>query len=382
MPRVALLTVLFLPVIATAEPRGQAPPPAPAEVARGLRLERVVRGLKRPIAVVFAPGDARRRMFLVEQGGVVKIWEAGKLLPRPFLDASELVERGGEEQGLLGMAFHPRFAENRRLFLNYTDRDGHTRIVERRASAADPDVAEPGETLLLRVEQPYANHNGGHLAFGPDDKLWIGLGDGGAGGDPHGNGQDDAALLGKMLRLDVDKPGARPEIVAKGLRNPWRYSFDRETGDLYIGDVGQHAWEEIHVLAAAKLGSRPNFGWNIAEGTGCYRKRTCKLDGLVAPLAEYPHGDGCSVTGGVVYRGKAIPALAGVYFYADYCTGLLRSFRFAGGEATDAWDWKPALDPRSKLARLSSFGEDQDGELYLVSLDGVVYKLLGSAVSP
>jgi len=350
-------------------------------VARGVRLERIVRGLRRPIAVVFAPGDARRRMFIVEQGGLVKIWEDGKLASRPFLDMSALVERGGEEQGLLGLAFHPRFAENRRFFLNYTDREGGTtRVVERRASADDPDIAEEAQKLWLRVEQPWANHNGGHLAFGPDGKLWIGLGDGGSGGDPMGNGQDELALLGKMLRLDVDRPNVRPEIVAKGLRNPWRYSFDRKTGDLYIGDVGQNAWEEIDVVAFPQLGDRPNFGWNIAEGAGCYRRKTCKLAGMTPPAVEYPHPAGCSVTGGFVYRGRALPALDGVYFYADYCTGMLRSFRWKDGRVADAWDWKRALDPGSRLARLSSFGEDLDGELYLVSLDGVVYKLLGSPV--
>jgi len=242
----------------------------------------------------------------------------------------------------------------------------------------------PGsEREILFLEQPYPNHNGGHLVFGPDGKLYAGFGDGGDRMDPHGNGQNRSALLAKMLRLDVDAGGGkgkpRPEIVMLGLRNPWRYSFDRKTGDLYIGDVGQDHWEEIDVVAAADVGKGKNFGWNVVEGMGhCARKKGCDQTGLVPPVAEYNHetGEGCSVTGGFVYRGKAIPELDGAYFYADYCTALIRSFRWKAGKIVDHWDWRPTLDPKEKLAKLASWGEDEGGELYLVSLDGTVLKLV------
>jgi glucose/arabinose dehydrogenase len=359
-------------------PRAPDPTAVPAALAAKVELQVVARKLKRPVLLIAAPGDTSGRLFIVEQVGRIRVLRGGAVVEKPFLDIASDVSRDNE-QGLLGLAFHPDFATNGRFFINTTGLDDATRIVEYRVSKTDPDVADPATRReLLVVDQPYANHNGGHVVVGPDGWLWIGLGDGGAANDPHGNGQNDAAVLGKMLRLDPDGgDGARPVIHMKGLRNPWRYAFDRRTGDLYIGDVGQNQWEEVHVVTAAdaRAGGQ-NFGWNIMEGFHCFRPRSgCNQTGLVLPVAEYGHADGtgCCITGGEVYRGKAIPELDGVYFYADYCTGLVRSFRYAGGTVTDHWDWKSF---GAKLASISSFGVDDAGELYVISLDGVIYKLV------
>jgi glucose/arabinose dehydrogenase len=343
------------------------PPPAPPpEVASSVGLERVVTGLRMPVALTFAPGDAERRLFVVEKIGYVQVLRGGKLNARPFLDVHDRVS-GATEQGLLGLAFHPQFAKNGRFYVNYTDRKGDTRVVEFDRAYHERE--------LLFVKQPFNNHNGGDLVFGPDGKLYVGLGDGGWANDPFGNGQDPDALLAKMLRLDVEQPG-RPkvEIVARGLRNPWRYAFDRKSGDLYIADVGQDRWEEIDVVPAGTLEGR-NFGWKIMEGLHCRSGRSCDRRGLALPVVEYNHKAGCSITGGFVYRGKALPLLDGAYFYADYCTALVRSFRWKSGSVTDAWDWRATLDPEQQLANISSFGEDADGEMYIVSLDGVVWAL-------
>jgi glucose/arabinose dehydrogenase len=343
------------------------PPPAPPpEVARSVKLERVVTGLRMPVALTFAPGDPEKRLFVVEKPGYVRVLRGGRLDPQPFLDVHDRVT-GWTEQGLLGLAFHPQFATNGRFYVNYTDRKGDTRVVEFDRALHERE--------LLFVEQPFKNHNGGDLVFGPDGKLYIGLGDGGWANDPYGNGQDPDALLAKMLRLDVDQPG-RPKVetVARGLRNPWRYAFDRRTGDLYIADVGQDRWEEIDVAPAGTLVGR-NFGWKTMEGLHCRSGRSCDRTGLTLPVVEYNHKAGCSVTGGFVYRGKLLPLLDGAYFYADYCTALVRSFRWQGGRVVDAWDWRATLDPEQQLASISSFGEDADGELYIVSLDGVIWAL-------
>jgi glucose/arabinose dehydrogenase len=236
---------------------------------------------------------------------------------------------------------------------------------------SEPIDANAGREILF-VAQPYANHNGGNLVFGPDGKLYVGLGDGGSGYDPRKHGQDRAVFLAKMLRVEVES--AKTEIFDIGLRNPWRYSFDRKTHDLWIADVGQDRWEEIDVQPA---GSGPlNFGWSVMEGRHCLRGAGCDAAGMVAPIVEYSHKTGCSITGGFVYRGRALPELDGSYFYADYCTAILRSVRWQSGKTWDAWDWKRALDPDFKLATLSAFGEDQDGELYLLSLEGPIYKLV------
>ncbi|MGK4005971.1 PQQ-dependent sugar dehydrogenase [Sorangium sp. So ce1036] len=353
------------------------PPPPRKEVARGVTLSVFARGLDEPVALAFAPGDASERLFVVEKRGRVRVLAGGRAVDPPFLDLSALVSTG-EEQGLLGLAFHPRYAENGRFFVNYTDREGDTRVVEYRVAAGAPDRADPATAReLLHIAQPYDNHNGGHLAFGPDGRLYVGTGDGGKRDDPHGHGQDRRSLLGKMLALDVSGQGPErpaPDVVQIGLRNPWRYSFDRRTGDLYIADVGQDRYEEVHVVPVDRLAGH-NLGWNVVEGDGhCLHDVPCGLEGLTPPVIEYPHAHGCSITGGFVYRGAELPELDGLYFYADYCTALLRSFRWQDGRATEPTDWKPILDPDGDLSRPTSFGEDARGELYLVSQDGVIYR--------
>jgi glucose/arabinose dehydrogenase len=359
-----------------APPKVVALPTPPADVAAAVKLERIVKGLKRPVGLVDAP-DGEPRLFVVEQAGRIRILEGGQLLPQPFADLSGWVTRRGEEQGLLGLAFHPNYAKNRRLYVNYTARsDGATCVVELTADRTNPrKVAMESARQLLHIAQPYQNHNGGGLEFGADGLLYVGTGDGGGAGDPKNNGQNSASLLGKMLRIDVDAPEPVPEIIQIGLRNPWRYSFDRDTGALYIADVGQDHWEAVYVVGKDEL-TGLNLGWPITEGSHCFRARHCRREGLTMPVVEYDHGTGCSITGGFVYRGRALPALRGMYFYGDFCTGLLRGFRWRRGKVRDHWDWKPVLDPDAKLATLSTFGVDEQGELYLVSLDGIIWKLV------
>jgi glucose/arabinose dehydrogenase len=357
--------------------------PVPGNVALALRT--VASGLSSPLDLQSPPGD-RARLFVVERGGRIRIVKNGQLLSTSFLDVSGRVSSGGE-RGLLGLAFHPSYAQNGRFFVNYTDPNGDTRISEFRVSSGDPDAADPGsERVLVRVNQPFSNHNGGGLAFGSDGKLYAGLGDGGSGGDPLGNGQNLATRLGKMLRLDVDGPrlapadnpfvavpGAEPEIWAYGLRNPWRFSFDRETGDLYIGDVGQGDYEEIDVETTPRRGGQ-NYGWNVMEGTHCYNAASCSMAGLTLPVLDYGHDQGCSVTGGVVYRGCRLPGYAGTYFYGDYCSASVRSFRFQNGAVTDQRDWSNAL---GGLSSISSFGVDAEGEVYVLDLNrGTVSKVV------
>lgn len=354
-------------------PPSEALGPPPADVA-DVKLAPVVTGLERPVALVAAPGDERKRLFIVEQVGAIRVLEDGAIREGRFLDIRRNVSRDNE-QGLLGLAFHPRFADNRKLYINYTDRDGDTHVVEYQTAATDPDKVDPATAReILRVEQPYSNHNGGNVVFGPDGKLWVGLGDGGAAGDPLEAGQDDKQRLAKMLRIDVDAPTPTVDIAAKGLRNPWRYSFDPATGDLYIGDVGQNAWEQVYVVPHDKLTGH-NFGWSIAEGRHCYDRARCDRSAFTPPVTDYEHTVGCSVTGGVVYRGKSLPALDGVYFYADYCTAIIRSFRWAPDGIRQHWEWKPVLDPDSRLGQVSSFGVDHDGEIYLLLLGGDILRL-------
>ncbi len=355
-------------------PPSEALSPPPPDIARSVRLVPYASGFDKPVALVAPPGDPRRRLFVVEQVGTIRILENDRPLAGAFLDLRRKVSRGSE-QGLLGLAFHPRFVDNRRFYVNYTDARGDTHVVEYQAAATEPDRADPASAReLLLVKQPYSNHNGGHVVFGPDGKLWVGLGDGGAAGDPLEAGQDDSVRLAKMLRIDVDAPSPTVQVVAKGLRNPWRYSFDPATGDLYIGDVGQNRWESIYAVPADRLIGH-NFGWNVAEGRHCYERRTCDRSRFTAPVADYDHTAGCSVTGGVVYRGKALPALDGVYFYADYCTALIRSFRWRPDGIRQHWEWKPLLDPDSRLGQVSSFGVDHDGEIYLLLLGGDLLRL-------
>jgi glucose/arabinose dehydrogenase len=362
--------------------RSVPPEPAPATLV----LQEVATGLDFPLFLTAPAGDGAR-LFVVEKTGRIRVIKNGATLAQPFLDLSGRVSGGGE-QGLLGLAFHPQYAANGRFVVNYTNSAGDTRISVFKVSS-NPDVADPAsEQVILAVDQPFANHNGGMVVFGPDGKLYIGLGDGGSGGDPQGNGQNKGVLLGKILRVDVsgtgvlsvpaDNPfagqaGARPEIWSYGLRNPWRFSFDRQARDLYIGDVGQDAREEIDVsTTAAQAGRGLNFGWNTMEGLACYSPSSgCNQSGLTPPVLDYDHSQGCSVTGGYVYRGAAIPSLGGTYFYADYCNGWVRSFRYQGGSVTESRDWA-SLRPNGQI---TSFGEDAQGEVYLMISSGKVFRI-------
>ena len=359
----------------------------PVEGTPPLTTQRVVGGLDQPVDLQAPPGD-HARLFVVEQPGRIRIVRNGAVAAT-FLDIVGRVGSGGE-RGLLGLAFHPRYAENGRFFVNYTDRAGDTHISEFRAQPPASDSADPAsERPLLFVAQPFPNHNGGGLAFGNDGKLYIALGDGGSGGDPLGNGQDLGTPLGKILRVDVDAgapfavpadnpfvstPGAFPAIWAYGLRNPWRISFDRASGDLMIGDVGQGAFEEVDVGLASRRGGE-NYGWNVMEGNHCFDPPAgCSSAGLTLPVVEYSHGDGCSITGGYVYRGCRMPGYQGTYFYGDYCTALVRSFRFQNGAAADQRDWTSALS--RGVDAISSFGVDADGEIYIVDHTGEIYRIV------
>jgi glucose/arabinose dehydrogenase len=329
-----------------------------------LRLVRVAADLEAPTHVASTPGEPNR-VYIVDQPGRIFVLEDRRLMQRPFLDIVPLVRSGGE-QGLLSVAFHPDYAENGLFYVNYTDLEGHTNVVEYEATADEPKRRRE----LLFVEQPYANHNGGQLAFGPDGLLYVGMGDGGSAGDPEDRAQDLSSQLGKLLRYDVDADGKQEwEMVAYGLRNPWRFSFDRETGDLWIGDVGQGEIEEIDYLANGTTGL-VNFGWDVFEGTRPYEDKEPDPSGeLVEPIAEYTHNEGCSITGGFVYRGEAIPAAEGRYFYGDYCSGFVWSLELRNGRAVDV------RKHNIEVNGLSSFGEDAAGELYLVSLTGSVFRL-------
>ncbi len=370
--------------------------------ATELTTVRVASGLSAPIFVISPPGDLQR-VFIVEQPGRIKILEGGEILPAPFLDIIDNVGYGGE-RGLLGLAFHPDYENNGYFFVNYTNNSGTT-IISRFTVTSDPDEADPGsEFVVLTISQPYTNHNGGWIAFGPDDShLYIGMGDGGAGGDPGNRAQDITnMLLGKLLRIDVDGddfpadpnrnyaiPPDNPfvgitgddEIWAYGLRNPWRCAFDRLTGDLYIADVGQNAWEEIDFQLASSAGGE-NYGWRLMEGNHCYNPPSdCDPGGLTYPIYEYSRGGSpfrCSITGGYVYRGDDIPDLQGVYFFADYCSDQIWSFRYDDNNISEFTDRTDELDPGNGLSinDISSFGEDGSGELYIVDLGGEIYKIL------
>jgi glucose/arabinose dehydrogenase len=327
------------------------------------------------------------RLFVVEKTGGIRIVKDGVLLPDPFLDLSTQVS-SGSEQGLLGLAFDPDYATTGRFVVHYTDVAGNTALARFRVSA-DPDRADPASgQVILTASQPYENHNGGQVTFGPDGFLYLGLGDGGSAGDPENRGQDLSDLLGSILRIDVRagdpytvppdnpfiaQPNARPEVWSYGLRNPWRFSFDRATGDLYIADVGQNQFEEIDLSLAGEGGGKGvNYGWSIMEGAHCFHQAGCDQTGLTPPLLEYNHTEGCSVTGGYVYRGSAIPAIQGHYFYADLCQRWVRSFRYAGGVATEETSW-PTLSGGGTIV---SFGEDAAGEMYILEAEGRVSKIV------
>lgn len=356
--------------------------PEPPAGGHGVLAVVVTDELSSPVHLAAPVGDDR--LFVVEQRGRILIVENGALQPTPFLDIRDEVAFGGE-RGLLSVAFDPDYATTGHFWVNYTSLpDGATRI-ERYTVSADPDIADASSAVLvLEVEQPAGNHNGGQLAFGPDGMLYIGMGDGGGCCDQFENSQDLSTLLGDILRIDVrattapyvipsDNPyvgstTARAEIWASGLRNPWRFSFDRESGQLWIADVGQGMWEEINVVDGNEAGL--NYGWPIIEGTHCFQATTCDMDGLVLPVHEYSHADGCSVTGGFVYRGDRVLDLQGHYVYSDYCQGFLRSFRMSGGVATDHEEWNVG-----DIGQVTSFGEDADGEIYILSTNGTLYRI-------
>lgn len=351
-----------------------APAPAPS-ISEGLALELVAEGLRQPVFLTSPPGGPRR--FVVEKPGrILVLGEDGVPKPTPFLDVRRKTETGFGEQGLLGLAFHPKYSENGRFYVNYTRVPDGATVVAELTVGDDPNVADPAERELLVVKQPWKNHNGGGLAFGPDGALYVGMGDGGAGGDPRNTAQNPDTLLGQMLRLDVDtdREGAvEPSTWALGLRNPWRFSFDRATGDLWIGDVGQNRWEEIDRIPAGTSGL--NLGWNVMEGTHCFNDVPCDPSRFHGPVLDVERTGRCdSITGGYVYRGAAMPEHVGTYFYGDYCDNWVRSVRWDDG-AKDPRDWTAGLG--AQVRGLSSFGEDAAGELYVLSHDdGKVYKLV------
>ena len=335
--------------------------------------------LDRPLFLTHA-GDQSGRIFVVEKAGRILIFQDGVQLEDPFLDIVQLVNSRDSERGLLGLAFHPKYAQNSLFFVNYTDLNGDT-VVARYRVSGDTNRADPSsQEVLLNISQPYGNHNGGMIAFGPDGTLYIGMGDGGSGGDPQGNAQNPNSLLGKMLRIDVDNgtpysipagnaPDGLPEIWALGLRNPWRFSFDRATGDLLVADVGQSQWEEINILPA-NLPGGINLGWDYYEAMHAYESTPPEGTDFVFPVIEYQHSGGnCSVTGGYTYRGAQLPDWQGVYLYGDYCSGTV------WGAIPDA-DGKWATVQLFKIqAAIASFGEDERGELYLIDLSGKILKL-------
>lgn len=363
-------TVTSEPVPSTETPGGATTFPDPGSYQWQQLL---VSGLQRPVDL---QPDGSGRLFVIEKAGRVRIIENDQLLETPFLDITDRVGSNGNEQGLLGLAFHPQYAENGWFFVNYTDSSGDT-VIARFQVSSDSNSADPAsEVQLLGVDQPFPNHNGGALAFGPDGYLYAGLGDGGAAGDPMGNAQDTDSLLGKILRIDVDsaEPYAVPsdnpfgnEVWAYGLRNPWRMSFDTPTDDLYIGDVGQGEWEEIDFLPAGSAGGA-NFGWDHREGAHEYEGGG--PEGMIDPVAEYSHANGCSVTGGYVYRGS-MAEWNGIYLYGDYCSGIIWGLLQMDG----SWQSQQLFDVD---VTITSFGQDDAGEIYLVSDNGGIYRLVRS----
>ncbi len=358
--------------------------PIPEALVENLTLSPVIVGaFQKPVFLTHANDE---RLFVVEQAGVVKIIADGVLQETPFLDIRDRVGSGSLEQGLLSIIFHPNFPNDPRLFIYYTDKQGDTHISSFIVEPESPGYADPDrEIKLLSVAQPYANHNGGQLAFGPGGFLFAGFGDGGSANDPLNHGQNPNSLLGTIIRIDVDSSGdgygipstnpfvsddnRRNEIWGWGLRNPWRFSFDRLTGDLYIADVGQNVWEEVHFQPAQSPGGE-NYGWNILEGSRCFSQTNCNASGLEQPIFEYDHQGHCSVTGGYVYRGSAFPQLYGNYFVADYCSGNIWALI---QEEDGTWTHRSVLDTEFVV---SSFGQDVNGELYLLDHNnGSVYQL-------
>ena len=382
--------VLALASMVCTTPKNDAPDVSAQNTSNDVRLgvEQVASGLDQPVYVTAPVSDPR--LFIVEQPGRIRVVENGRLLDKPFLDIVNKVRSGGE-QGLLSVAFHPQYRSNGFLFVNHTDKNGDTRI-ERYTVSTDRNVADPRSAkVILSIDQRYSNHQGGLNLFGPDGMLYIGMGDGGSQGDPHGNGQNRNALLAKLLRLNVDrgepylipaanpyaKGGGRAEIWAIGLRNPWRFSFDRFSGLLYIADVGGDRFEEVNVVPMSIAGV--NYGWNVMEGSHCNRSSGCDQMGMQKPALSYATHENstCAIIGGSVYRGQKIPEIKGQYFYSDYCNSWLRSFGFADGKVTDQHEW-----PIGKLGSITSFGEDAQGELYICTSSGRVYRIIKSPANP
>lgn len=349
-------------------------------------IRQVYSGFALPIFLTHA-GDGSQRIFVVEKVGRVQIIQDGKRLNDPFLDITNIVGASGYEQGLLGLSFHPEYRNNGLFYLNYTNRSGDTVVAEYRVSRDDPNKADPTSArVVLGFDQPFPNHNGGMIAFGPDKYLYIGIGDGGSAGDPLRAGQDSKTWLGKILRIDVNGspyliPSDNPfvtgdaglaEIWSLGWRNPWRFSFDRLTGDLYVGDVGQNSYEEVNVEKQGSPGGL-NYGWNVMEGLHCFQpRRNCNQTGLVLPVAEYNHEMGISITGGYVYRGSQYPDLQGYYFFGDFGSGRIWALKET---AIGQWEMTQLF---STGFPLSSFGEDESGEIYLLDFaSGSIYQLIG-----
>ncbi len=370
-------------------------PPADAQT---LRTTRIAQGFSLPLYVTSPPNDAAR-LFVVEQAGRIEIIKNGTVLPTPFLNITSIVLSGGE-RGLLGLAFHPNYAANRRFYVYYTRQTDGAIVVARYTASENPDRANPGsaQTVIVIPHPGASNHNGGCIQFGPDGYLYFGTGDGGSSGDPPCNAQNGLVLLGKILRIDVN--GASPyvipptnpfvgdpafldEIWAYGLRNPWRFSFDAVTGDLYTGDVGQDTIEEVDFQPGSSTGGE-NYGWKIMEGNNCFSSANCinpppcNSPLFTDPIWTYTHpGGNCSVTGGYVYRGNLIPSLRGTYFFADYCSAKIWSFQFVGGAVTNFTDRTAELAPRgATINSITSFGEDANGELYIVDQGGEIFKIL------
>lgn len=383
---IALLLIIFLTEVGlTGCGEGDDPEPLPPlPTATDLTVQLVTANLSSPVFMT-APSNDPNRLFVIEKEGLIRIFNVGNSSLTTFLDLSNLISTNGE-RGLLGMAFDAQYAANRQFYVFYTDLTGDIVIARYLRNAANANIADPAGTALLTIEHSAeTNHNGGMLVFGTDGCLYASVGDGGGSGDQSNNAQTNTTRLGKILRLNpytgstcniATNPfflSGVPDTWSFGLRNPWRFSFDRVTNDLYIADVGQGAREEINVSPAPNAGRSLNYGWRFMEGFLCFNPATnCNQGGLTLPVLDYPHLSGaCSVTGGYVYRGSAAPALRGTYFYADFCNGFVRSFRYQNGQATSLFEW-----PLLSRSGITSFGEDAQGELYLMTQGGSLFKIV------